>query len=64
MRSADTVMLVSCLNSTTNSCSSVCPLKQWVAAGHDHMTTLGPIPHDDEVIAAARVLLGMGTATA
>jgi hypothetical protein len=48
VRSNDTVM---------SACGK--PLQQWVAEGHDNGTTLGPLPHDNEIIAAARILLGI-----
>lgn len=50
---------VACLNRTTNECSASCSLQDWVAAGHDHGTTVGPIPPDAAVITAAKALLGL-----
>lgn len=55
-------MMVSCLNESTKSCSSVCRLSDWIAVGHDQGTTIRPIPRDKDVIAAGRHLLGMSTA--
>jgi hypothetical protein len=52
-------MRVACLNTTTKACSVSCLLTDWVAQGHDHGTTVHPMPTDDEVMEAARKLLGM-----
>jgi hypothetical protein len=52
-------MRVACLNSTTKACSVSCLLTEWLAEGHDPGTTVNPIPADDEVMEAARKLLGM-----
>ena len=41
---------------------SVCggkPLDQWVAAGHDHGTTLHSLPTDDALVAMGKQLLGI-----
>ena len=55
----DAAVTVPCLNPSTGKCSSACPLEQWVAAGHDKGTTVRAMPNDEDVVAAARVLLGM-----
>lgn len=52
-------IMVPCNNATVKACSLSCPLQTWVAEGHDVGTTLLPIPPDEEVIAAAKKLLGM-----
>jgi hypothetical protein len=60
IHSKDAVM-VPCLDTTAPSkgCVRSCTLQQWVAEGHDNGTTAGPVPRDEEVIAAAKRLLGM-----
>ena len=55
--SRDTTLMVPCLNTTTGACTSSCTLQQWVKGGHDRGTTLRPVPRDEKVIDAARVLL-------
>ena len=52
-------MRVACLNTTTKVCSVPCLLTEWLAEGHDPGTTVRPVPADDEVMEAARKLLGM-----
>jgi hypothetical protein len=52
-------MPVACLNHSTGACTTVCPLQEWVAQGHDRGTTLAGLPPDGDVVAAARRLLGM-----
>ena len=42
-----------------NKCTATCKLTEWLAEGHDLGTTVGPLPKDDTVIAAAKKLLGM-----
>ena len=44
---------------TKDKCTASCPLTEWLAEGHDIGTTVWPLPRDDEVIAAAKKLLGM-----
>jgi hypothetical protein len=54
-------LTVQCLNASapTKGCTLSCTLDQWLAQGHDPGTTVGPLPQDEVVIAAARVLLGI-----
>ena len=52
-------VMVPCLNATVKSCSLSCPLQSWVEEGHDWGTTLRPTPPDMQVVAAAKVLLGL-----
>ena len=33
--------------------------KQWLKQGYDRGTTIGPVPRDEEIVAAAKLLLGM-----
>lgn len=54
-------IMVPCLDTTApaKGCLVSCPLEKWLAGGHDPGTTIGPLLPDEEVIAAARLLLGM-----
>ena len=58
------VLRVPCLNASApaKGCALSCPLGEWLTQGYDRGTTIGPLPRDEEIIAAARLLLGMPSA--
>ena len=60
VHSASTLQ-VACLNTSApaKGCDLSCPLNEWLKQGYDRGTTVGPLPRDEEIIAAARRLLGM-----
>jgi hypothetical protein len=54
-------VMVPCLDPSTpaSGCVLSCTLQHWVEEGHDRGTTVGSVPRDEEVIAAAKRLLGI-----
>ena len=58
---SNTELRVPCLNASApeKGCALLCPLDQWLKQGYDRGTTIGPVPRDEEIVAAAKLLLGM-----
>jgi hypothetical protein len=58
---SESVLRVACLNASApaKGCALSCPLGDWLTQGYDKGTTVGPLPRDEEIIAAAKLLLKM-----
>ena len=60
---SNSVLRVPCLNTSApaKGCTQSCTLAQWLVRGYDHGTTVGPLPQNEEIIAAGELLLGIHT---